>query len=98
MTTPVCANCGRWLAEGHQTYTMKIELFASVEDPLVLSEKDLAADLEQEMKALIEKLGSMSDVEVRREEERVYSVYTFTLCPPCRDLLAGLLRGHLATS
>lgn len=93
-----CINCQSELGEDQQPYTLKIELYQSVEESLNVSEKDLSANFDDEIQKIITQMESMSAQEREIEEERVYSAFTFTLCVRCRDHLAQQLRRSLPLS
>lgn len=88
----ICDNCRREINVNIHPYTVKIELFPRVEESLEPHASEMAVDFEQEIKKIVAKMEQMTDEEVRLEEERVYSVFQYVICPPCRDLLASQFR------
>lgn len=93
-----CINCQSQLTEDQQPYTLKIELYQSVEESLNITKEDLAANFDDEIQKIIAQMESMSAQEREIEEERVYTAFTFTLCVQCRDHLANQLRRSLPLS
>jgi hypothetical protein len=88
----LCANCRKPIAEGVHPYTMRIEIFPRVEESLEFQPEDLEGDFDEEIQQIVEQLEAMSETEAQLEEERVYSCFTFVLCPSCRDFLASQFR------
>ena len=90
-----CTYCHEEIAEGVHPYTMRIELFPRVEESLEFSKADLEVDFDEEIRKIVEQLEAMGEHEARIEEERVYSAFSFVLCPACRDRLAAQLRRNM---
>lgn len=84
-----CGYCHRIIPPGVHPYTMRVELFPRVADSLQIEAGDLEVDFDAELKDLVAQLESLSEEEVRIQEERAYSRFCFILCPACRDALAG---------
>ncbi len=95
MPTPRCGNCHREIPPTIHPYTMKIELFPRVEESLKMIEAGLEIDCDEEMKKIIAQLEAMDEEQTKLEEERVYSIYRFVVCPQCRDLLAEQLKRNV---
>jgi hypothetical protein len=72
-------------------YTLKLELFPAVEPSLQIKPADPATDLAAEMERLVRQMEEMDDGEVLRQEKLMFISYAFTLCPACRERLAGQL-------
>lgn len=93
-----CQYCHKPLGKGVHPYTLRLELFPSVEDSLQISESEMTIDFEKEMKRLIDLMESMDEAQVRQEEKKMFMAFSFTLCPKCRDKLAGQLEHFLPHS
>lgn len=93
-----CGNCGEKIPEGVHPYTMKIELFPRVEESLQFSESDFEIDCTEEIKKIIAKLEAMDEEQTQLEEERVYSSFSFVVCPACRDQLARQLKRNVISN
>lgn len=89
-----CGNCHAELPEGVHPYTMRIELFPRVEESTRISGADLEQDIDEEIRRAIAQLSAMTEEEQIRQEERVYSSFSFVLCARCRDWLAQQLKAH----
>lgn len=98
MTLLACADCQEEIPEGAQPYTMRIELFASIDDPLEISAEELETNFEAELKKIVGQLEAMSEEELELQEERVHSAFSFVLCTRCRDSLAERLRRNMTAS
>jgi hypothetical protein len=84
----VCDYCRKEIVEGVHPYTLRLELFPAVEPSLQVSEKDLEADFQAELKRLIEQMEAMGEADVYEQEKLMFVTYQFTLCPACRNKLA----------
>lgn len=87
-----CAYCHTPIADDVHPYTMKVELFPRIEESLEFTQQDLDLDFDQEIQNIVEQLESLSEAEAQLEEERVYSCFSFVVCPACRDYLANQFR------
>ena len=83
----VCARCGKPMRVGKDVYYVaNVEIFAGY-DPEEIDEETLARDLREEIKALCEKLKSVSQ---EAAEASVYKRISFFLCPRCqKDYVAN---------
>ena len=88
----ICDNCNKAIAGTVHPYTMKIELFARVEESLKIAEGNEAIDFDAEIRKIIAQLESMSSIEREEEESRIYTSFQYVLCTPCRDSLARRLK------
>ena len=77
----VCSMCGKTLMlEEDVRYIVRIQVFAAP-DPMEITEKDMARDLEMEMKQVIKSAEGKS---ARELEDEVYREFVFHLCPACQ--------------
>lgn len=90
-----CDYCHQPLKPQAHPYTLRLELFQSVEPSLEISDEDLAGDLGKQLDALIDQMERMDDEAVAEQEKRVYMRHCFTLCPACRHRLARQLEALL---
>lgn len=95
MSARFCTNCDAAIPNGVHPYTVRIEVFPSRDEVLNLDEIDLTQDIKSGMKVLIERMEAMTDEEVERETERMYSRFQFIICPRCREALAPRLRARM---
>lgn len=79
----ICESCGRSIERDEVSYRLRIEMFADPSPPQ-FTDEDLEADLEAEMRAILEQ---MEDCDAGEAEAQVYEAYLFTLCPRCRASL-----------
>lgn len=76
----ICNRCAQMLRPGEGNfYVIKVEAFADPTPP-DLSDEYLSADLEKEIKDLIEEAERFSEQEMM---DQVYRRLTFYLCGPC---------------
>jgi hypothetical protein len=98
MTVKLCANCHRMISPTVHSYTLRIEVFAGIEESLTISQGEMETDHIQEMKDIIAKLESMNEDEVRDQEQKVYTRFNFAVCPACRhDLVRKLCKGAISS-
>ncbi len=89
---PQCQYCHEPIPEQVQYYTLRMELFPSVEQSIQeIESREAKVDFETEMQRLIELMEQMDEREVARQEKLIYTSHTFTLCPGCRDKIADLI-------
>lgn len=86
-----CDYCHQPLTAGVHPYTLRLELFPAVEPSLQIQPADLETDLAAEMERLVRQMEEMDDGEALRQEKLMYTTFAFTLCPACRERLAGQL-------
>ena len=91
----VCDRCGEGLLlESDVRYVVRIEVFAAY-DPLELSREDLDRDHAGEMKALLERMKTMSADDL---QSQVYRKFQYDLCPSCQRVYLGdPMRGGATT-
>jgi len=92
MPNPICDNCKKPISDAVHPYTMKIELFPSIEKSLDLVASDSEVDFEEEIREIIAQLESMDEREREEEESKVYTRFEYLLCTPCRDSFARRLK------
>jgi (p)ppGpp synthase/HD superfamily hydrolase len=90
-----CAACLATIPDGQQRYTLRVDLFAAV-DNLDLTEEEIERDRSDEIRQLIERLSKMEPEEIKEESERIFERRVFTLCAVCRASLHDLLSGDPA--
>lgn len=86
-----CDHCHQTIPEKVHPFTLRLELFPAVEPSLTIKEDDPGVDLCAEMERLVRQMEKMDDGEVLRQEKLMHVSYSFTLCPACRERLAGQL-------
>ncbi|MGI8907814.1 MAG: hypothetical protein ACR2IE_15140 [Candidatus Sumerlaeaceae bacterium] len=83
-----CDRCGKPTSAEEQMYSLRIELFASV-DPLTFSTADLVQDHEANLEKLVQQMEKMDPAEA---EDQVHEAYLFELCSRCRNKMHSQLR------
>lgn len=86
-----CDYCHQPIPEGVHPFTLRLELFPAIEPSLEISQKDLEADFEAEMKRLIAQMEKMTESEIIEQEKIQFVAHKFTLCPKCRNRIARQL-------
>lgn len=87
-----CQYCKGEIPISVHSYTMKIQMYPSVEDSLQITEADLKKDPLEEMMLIIKSMEAMDEQEVRIQEDRIYSTFSFMICRKCRDRLSSEFR------
>lgn len=77
----LCDNCGGQINPEDVAYWVRLEIFASPDQPEITPE-DLERDHKAEMKRLIERMEAIGPDEC---EAQVYEAYRFVVCPACRN-------------
>jgi hypothetical protein len=85
-----CDICGCELPRGRLRYVAKVDVYAAY-DTLEITREELERDLDEELRALFERMKDVDPEELLRD---VYANFKFDLCPRChreylRDPLAG---------
>jgi hypothetical protein len=76
-----CDLCGRQLlVENEVRYEVRIEVKAAY-DPLAITDKDLAQDLQAQIAKLLRQLEGISEEEAQNQ---VHRVFEFDLCAACQ--------------
>lgn len=86
-----CDYCRQNMPDAVHPFTLKLELFPAVEPSLEIKPSEFEGNMSEEMERLINEMAKMEDSEVLRQEKLMYVSYCFTLCPACRERLAGQL-------
>ena len=74
-----CELCGRGLAV-HESYVVRMDVFADPSMPPVSSEELAAADFDKTFSELLEQMQDMTTEEL---EDGVHRRFEFRLCPAC---------------
>jgi hypothetical protein len=82
MITCICDRCGRPLEKGDLRYVARIQVYAGY-DPLEITEEDLQADLDRELREAMDQCEQRSEEDLMRE---VYVEFRFDLCPDCQQV------------
>ena len=86
----LCDNCGSQINPADVAYWVRLEIFASPEQPAITAE-DIERDHTEEMEKLIEKMEEIGPEEC---EAQVYEAYRFVVCAACRNYFHNHLKQH----
>ncbi|MEK6646172.1 MAG: hypothetical protein AABY84_05835 [Candidatus Firestonebacteria bacterium] len=85
----LCDRCFKPITKSMQRYTVKIEVYASADEKLAITKKDLQKDFHKEIKDLINIMKNMSSEELM---EDIYVKFMYNLCPKCHSLYVSALK------